>query len=389
MIHWLSRCYRRIGIHTAPPGTLFFWINALVRRVVHRRIFGFVSGDAYTRSKYGGIPYYDIGRVRRTRPVSGLALVYFMGAGDYLMTTPLIRALHLAYPDLPIYAYASSHADHVNSPLIIQLLKVNPFVDRVFSYRGRSRAIWTDYDFSDALKDIPKDFVILPVFYDVEPVVYHRALSVLETFSLPVDLPIPVPIAYQAEMSPAAEILLRSIRSKAKAASPAGIVCTHFGARSSGYEYPHAAALIGRLVKLGFLVVTFSPVETEHENIVPIDISRISPIDSIELLRALATDPASVSVISVNSLMWPISAALNIPNLGLHTFEDPALHQYLYPNIFVITQYTNPQISPSRWFFAPPNAYALRPLNGDTLFTDYNPDFVIDCFQTMVGLPAT
>ena len=389
MIHWLYRCYRRIGIHAAPPGTLFFLLHAVVRRVVHRRMFGFVSGNAYTRSKHGGIPYYDIGHQRRTRAVDGLALVYFMGAGDYLMTTPLIRALHLAYPDLPIYAYASAHADNVSSPLVIQLLKINPMVDRVFSYQGRPRSIWTDYDFSDALKDIPKNFVILPVFYDVEPVVYHRVTSVLETFGLPVDLPVPAPIAYPAVMSPAADALLSSIRGKIETTSPAGIVCTHFGARSSGYEYPHAADLIGRLIKLGFLVITFSRVDIQHYNLTQVDISQISATDSIEILRALTAESSFLFMISVNSLMWPITAALNIPNLGLHTFEDEAIHQYLYPNIFVITQFAHSQISPSRWFFAPPTSYTLRRLIGDTPFTDYDPGFVIDCFQTMVSLAKT
>ena len=383
MIHWLSRCYRRIGIHSAPAGTLFFLVHALVRRIVHRRIFGFVSGDPYTRSKYGGIPYYDIAYVRRTRPVRGLALVYFMGAGDYLMTTSFIETLHLAHPDLPVYAYASSHADSVNSPLVLELLKINPMIDRVFSYNGRPRSIWTDYDFSDALKDIPADFIILPVFYEVEPVVYHRTTSLLETFGLPVDLPVRAPVAYKSGLSVAAEALLGSLRDKIEKLAPIGIVCAHFGARSSGYEYPHIANLLGRLVKLGYYVITFSAAGVQHDNIVEIDIAQISVTDSIELLRALASGSTYLGMISVNSLMWPISAALGIPNLGLHTFEDPAIHQYLYPNIFAATQYTNQQISPSRWFFASDKTYQLRKINGDTEFTDYNPDFVIDCFQTM------
>ena len=389
MIHWLYRCYRRIGCHTAPPGTLFFLVHCLVRRIIHRRIFGFVSGNAYTRARYGGIPYYDIRRIRQTRPVSGLALVYFMGAGDYLMTTPLVRALHLAHPDLPIYGYGSTHTDNVNSPLVIPLMKVNPFIDRVFGYDGRPRSIWSDYDFSDALKDIPKDFLILPVFYDVEPCVYHRATSVLETFSLPVDLPVVAPIAYPAQMSPAAEVLLRSIQALIQTGPFTGVVCAHFGARSSGYEYPYAQDLVGRLVKIGFLVIIFSQVDIQAEAVVQVDISKISPTDSIELLRALASESHSFFMISINSLMWPITAALKIPNLGLHTFKDPAIHQYLYPNTFVVTQYTNTQIPPSRWFFAPENAYALRRMNEQAWFTDYKPGFVLDCFQTMVSLTTS
>jgi hypothetical protein len=386
VIHWLYRVYRRIGIHTAPPGTLFFWVHSLVRRIVHWRIFGYASGNPYTRARFGGIPYYDIRRVRKTKPVDGLALVFFMGAGDYLMTTPLVEGLHLAYPDLPIYAYGSTHTDNVNSPLVLQLLRANPLIDRVFAFAGRPRAIWSDYDFSDALKDIPKDFLILPVFYDVEPVVFHRVTSVLETFGLPVDLPVPVPIAYKAEMSQAAADLLQSVRNKIGAASIDCVVCTHFGARSSGYLYPHAAELIERLIKLGCFVVTFSEVDLRHDNLVQVDTSRISATDSIELLRALVAEPKPLFAISVNSLMWPITAALAIPNLGMHTFWDPTIHQYLYPNIYVVTQHLYEHLPPSRCFLAPRTVYRERKLNGDTFFTDYHAQYVIDCFQRMRAL---
>jgi hypothetical protein len=389
MLQRLSRAYRRIGIHSAPPGTLFFYAHMLVQRLMHRRIFGYVTGNVYTRARFGGIPYYNIMHVRKTRQVDGLALVYFMGAGDYMMTTPLIQALHLAHPDLPIYAYGSTHTDTVNSSLVIQLLKANPLIDRVFPYAGRPRSVWTDYDFSDALKDIPKNFLILPVFYDVEPVVYHRATGVLETFGLPVDLPVPAPIAYKADLSVPATNLLTSIRAKVETVSPSCIVCTHFGVRSSGYEYPHADELIERLLKLGALVVTFSKVDLRHDNLVQVDISQISVTDSIELLRALAGGTGPLFMISVNSLMWPVTAALGIPNLGMHTFFDPAIHQYLYPNIFTITPYTNEQVSPSRWFCPPHGAYRIRQKSGETAFTDYKPDYVIDCFQRMRSLSKT
>jgi len=52
---------------------------------------------------------------------------------------------------------------------------------------------WIDYDFRDCLKDVPKNFVILPVIYDVDPLVFHRVTSVMETFNLPVRWPCPRP----------------------------------------------------------------------------------------------------------------------------------------------------------------------------------------------------
>jgi hypothetical protein len=92
-------------------------------------------------------------------------------------------------------------------------------------------------------------------------------------------------------------------------------------------------------------------------------------------------------MISVNSLMWPITAALGIANLGLHTFWDPAIHQYLYPNIFVVTQHLYPNLSPSRLFLAPYTTYQERKLVGGTLFTDYKADYVADCLEWMVSAP--
>jgi hypothetical protein len=387
MIHFLARAYRRIGIHASPPGTLFFFLHCLVQRVVHRRIFGYASGNLYARSRFGGTPYYDIVRLRRTRSVDGLALVYFMGVGDYLMTTPMIQALHLAHPDLPIYAYTSSHADTVNSPLVSQLLRTNPLIDRVFTYHGRPRTIWTDYDFADALKDIPPGFIILPVVYEVEPVILHRVTALLETFGLPVDLPVAAPIAYKNEMSAEAGSILLSIRERIAAASARAVVCTHFGARSSGYEYPHADDLIGRLVRAGYMVISFSPTNTQSQYVIKIDVATITPGDTIEILRALRSSGTDVYMISVNSLMWPITAALGIANLGLHTFWDPAIHQYLYPNIFVVTQHLYPNLSPSRLFLAPYTTYQERKLVGGTLFTDYKADYVADCLEWMVSAP--
>lgn len=386
MIHWLARIYRGTGIHSAPSGTLLYWVHSCVHRVVRRKSFRFGIEAGSKRGSFGAIPYYDVTRLRRTRPVDGLALVFFMGAGDYLMTTPLIRALHLAHPDLPIYAFGSSHTDNVNSSLVIGLLKANPLVNRVFAYRGRPRDVWTDYDFQDALKDIPKNFVILPVIYDVEPTVFHRTTSLLETFNLPVDLPLPAPIAYPTPLSPVAANILSALQARIEIALPKAVVFTHFGARSSGYEYPNIARLVTQLTQQGYLVVSFSPTGLKDDNVIDIDIATITPCDSIELLRALKRGPARLLMISVNSLMWPISAALDIPNLGLHVFRDPSMHQYLYPNIFVITRHFFDRLPPFSLFLAPPSSYQRRQsVDEVTTFTDYHPEYVLDSFEAMAS----
>lgn len=387
MTAFLSRIYRKTGIHGAPPGTMLHAINAIVQRAVHPRRRAYASADVEVRGRFGAIPYYNIARLRKTRPVNGIALVFFMGAGDYLMATPMIEALHQAHPDLPIWAYVSSSADAVNSPLVAHFLRTNPLVDKVISYRGQPRQIWTDYDFSDAMKDIPSDFVTLPVIYDVDPVVFHRGTSLQETFGLRVQLPVATPIVYPSEMTRRARAICESIADRIAQPEVRGVVCTHFGARSSGYNYPHDARLVSRLLRDGFVVISFSPIGLRHANLVEVDVTQITPNDSVEILRSLKSGPVKLSMISVNSLMWPLSAALDIPNLGLHVFWDPTIHQYLYPNIYVVTQHLYGNLGPCRLFLAWPSAYEeRRPPGGGTTFTDYDPEFVLDSFETMIDL---
>ena len=390
VLGYLSRIYRKTGIHSAPPGTLLHGVNAFVHSVVHRRARSYANVKGIRRDSFGGVGYYNIARLRRVRPVNGLALIFFIGAGDYLMATPMIKALHEAHPDLPIWAYVSSNADSVNSPLVFHLLKANPLIHRVAKYRGRPRQVWTEYDFTDALKDIPDDFAILPVVYATDPGVRHRGTSLLETFGLRMELPLSTPIAYKTDMSPLAVEILSSIEGRLARDPSKGVVCTHFGARSSGYNYPHAARLVWLLLERGYHVVSFSPAGMQDPNLTEIDVARITPTDSIEILRSLKTGFPRLSMITVNSIMWPVSAALDISNLGLHTFWDGAIHQYLYPNIYVVTQHNYTTLSPSRLFLAPRAGYEERKSpDGMTLFTDYKPEYVVDSFDTMSTLLRT
>lgn len=379
----LRRAYLRLGIHTSPPGTLANYVHHWTRRAALHKQLKQGASNVYRRSAYGGVQYYDIDRIRRRRPVGGIALVFFMGLGDYLMATPVIAAIRLAHPDLPIYGYTSVHADSVNSPLLIHLLRSNPAFDAVFAYEGRPAGAWTSYDFRDALKDIPEDFLILPVIYETEPAIYHRVTSLMETFGLSVKLPVAAPVLPQVALTPPAGAIIDAIRQRCAMLSPRGIVFTHFGARSSGYEYPDSDDLVRRLAKAGYLVVSLSPIGVTDARVIAIDITTISPPDTIEILRSLQRDPLDVFILSVNSVMWPISAGLGIRNLGLHIFWDNGLHQYLYPNIFVVTRHFYERVSPSRQFIAPGGTYEERKGKG-VIFTDYDPGLVMDCFMRMV-----
>lgn len=384
----VAHIYKKIGLDGAPPGTVLFGVHKLIYRAVFWRRFLYASGRARDLGAFGTFPYYDIAGLRKSRPLNGLALIFYMGAGDYLMATPFIEALHHAYPDLPIWAFASSNTDAVNSPLVANFLRTNPTIHKVVMYRGRPRRTWTEYDFSDALKNIPKDFVALPVVYDSHPGVVHRSTSLLETFRLSVELPVSRPIAYPSAMSDKAHDILSAILSQPGRDACRAVVCVHLGARSSGYDYPHAQRLVSRLLRQGHFVVSFSPVGIVHDNLIEIDVITISPTDSIEILRALRYQSPRLAMISVNSLMWPISAALDIPNLGLHIFWDASIHQYLYPNIFVMTRHFYRTVPATRMFLAAPADYQerLAGRGNSQQFTDYDPDFVATSFDRMLAL---
>jgi hypothetical protein len=383
----LRRAYFRIGIHAAPRGTLLFYVNSAVRSLFFVGQLRHASRDVMRRSPYGGTPYYDIAWARRNRQVDGLALIFFMGLGDYLMATPMIEALRLAHPDLPIYAYASSSSDPTNSPLLIHLLRANPMIDQVFSYRGYPGPRWIDYDFRDALRSIPKNFLILPVVYETVLDILHRETSLFETFGLPVRLPVRGPLLYTAvKLTEPAAILQAAIARRIEKTSAQQIVCCHLGARSSGYDYPEVEQLLRGLLAENCLVIHFGSSEIADENLIEVDVATITPNDTVVLLHALKNDAPSLCLVSVNSFMWPISAGLGLRNLGLHIFYDETIHQYLYPNIFVVTQHKYLRVSPSRMFLAPPGSFRESLSKSNISLTNFDATFVINCFRQFLEI---
>jgi hypothetical protein len=157
------------------------------------------------------------------------------------MATPLLGALRKAFPELPVHAYASTSLGQVNSPLVAAQLAANPCVAKTFRYPGRHAtdrgsvaAFWKNYDNSAALPDVPEHFLVLPVLYDLDPIVPHRVTSLFDTFGLPPPWPVPVPPLPRQNLSDRAEAVLDRIHAGAHAFQASGIVCCHFDARSSG-----------------------------------------------------------------------------------------------------------------------------------------------------------
>ncbi len=234
---------------------------------------------------------------------------------------------------------------------------------------------------------MPENFLVLPVLYDLDPAVPHRVTSLFETFGLPPPWPVPVPVLPRQDLSTRARAVLDRIRLAAHGFGARGIVCCHFDVRSSGYAYPNATEMVRGLLDQGRFVISFSRLDMAEAGYLGIDIRDISVSDSIEILRALAMEPMPLHIISVNSVMWAISAGLGIGNLGLHTIHDKSIHQYLYPNTFVVSQHVYQRVPATRLFLAPPGRYreTANPAGGS--LTSYDPAFVLDCFHGFLTAP--
>lgn len=321
--------------------------------------------------------YYDFDQALAVHAqVKGLALIFFMGIGDYLYATPMLEALKKKYPSLLFYGYVGAQFDRNNSPLVGKLLEQNPAFEKVFYFNGqRHPFIWKNYDYSAALADIPKGFLAVPVYYDYRVSVPHRVDSLFDTFGLPVPVPVPAPRMYfPAEPAPAVQSYLQEISQKARGKK--GLVFLQLDSRGSNYTYPHMRALAEGLAAEGFLVLSVTkggPVNSP--DYVEIDIKKLAINETWHLLSLLKKQYA-LYVIAVNSVFWAASAGLGLPNLGLQHWIDPKVHNLWYPNIEVVTNHLYPHLPREKQIFAPAESY----MRHTQKIIDYKPDWVVKWF---------
>lgn len=326
--------------------------------------------------------FYDLDKALAVNPkLKGVALIFFMGIGDYLYTTPMLAALKKKYPNLSFHAHVGAKFDRNNSPLVGKLLEENPHFDKVFYFEGtRHPLIWKNYDYSQAFKNIPEDFLAVPVYYEYGINVPHRVTSLFETFSLPAPKDVPAPVMYfPATPAPVVAETLESVRAKARGKK--GIVFLQLDSRGSNYVYPHMRALSEGLIAEGYFVMSVTkggPVE--NADYLEIDIKKFSINQTWHLLSLLKAEFA-LYVIAVNSVFWAASAGLNLPNLGLQHWVDKKVHNLWYPNIEVVTDYIYPLLPREKQIIAPPESYT--PHNRKII--DYKPEWVIKWFKEKFG----
>ena len=387
----LLRAYYKIGMHTAQSGTFLYVIHRSLKRCFlpnknemegelscPSSDFLYASPDVREGELMG-----DISRS------NGIALIFFMGAGDCLYTTPALRRIRQLAGKRPIKAYVSKNVDKYNSPLVAQFLGANSDIDEVVFYDGAPPRTgnWKNYDWSEAKSLIPDGYCVWPVFYDDADVdVPHRVCSVFDYFGLKREWPVPVPnLSVRVELSEhVSELVSRCLE---KVAEGYKLCILHLDARSSGYDYFQKKTLIERLVGLGFYVVSFTPCDVSRGHCQVVDLSVFTLLDSVDFLAALRdASTVEVHLICVNSVFWPISSALNIKLLGLHIFHDPSVHQYWYPNIYLMTPFISPKIPASRKYMVGDDDYVTEDKGGHALL-HYSPETIIDALNAVFCNP--
>ena len=291
--------------------------------------------------------YYNLNNALAVNPkIKGFALVFFMGARDYLYTTPLIEALAKKYPKMELWAYVSDKLDRNNSPLVIDLLKTNPNVKKVETFTGlRNPFVWKNYDYSEVVAEAPKDFLVLPVYYDYKRISLHRTASLFDTFGLPFNerKKFPRPVFYFPEKV-AAKIAddLKMIKKSAK--GPKGIIFLQLD--SADYTYPEIDELVRKLIWDNYFVLSVTKCGVFDPHFKKLNVKEFS-FNEICLLLSLLKKELPIGIISFPSDFWSASAGLYIPNLGLQHWFDPKLHNMFYPNTLVLTEFKYSKI-PSR-----------------------------------------
>lgn len=327
--------------------------------------------------------FYNIDNaLKADADLKGLALIFFMGIGDYLYTTPMLAALKAKYPKLKFYGYVSKHFDRNNSPIVASMLKTNPAFEKVFTFDGyRNPVIWKNYNYEEAFKDIPEGFLAVPVYYEYGVDIPHRVNSLFKTFQLPMpggkETPRPV---FYFPTEPAEQVKKTFTEINSVAKKRKGVVFLQLDSRGSAYTYPHRDDLIRRLLREGYFVLSVTPSAVVDEDFKVLDIKKFSFNESCHLLDLIKKEHR-VYIIALNSVFWAASAGLDVPNLGLQHWIDKKVHNLWYPNITVVTDYIYKKLPKNKMIIAGEADYTRH----NKKIIDYKPEFIIKCFDKMLS----
>jgi hypothetical protein len=325
---------------------------------------------------------FDIAQALEQSKLTAVALVFFIGIGDYLMSTPFIEELRKRHPKVTIYGCTSLTADVNNSPAVADLLLENPCIDKVIRFFGEhDLKNWMRYRY-DCLADmLPEEAIVVPVIYECTAAVRHRLIALYDGFSFGNPPSILPPVLPSRAM--VADRVAAAVNRAAdfKQQNPVkGVVFLHLDARSSNYTYPHSTVLASELCRTGYYVVSASKSSLRADNYFEIDPNAFNIVDSIQLFQQLAQlfDQSFYSI-TTQSAFWHVSAACRSNNLSLQHRFDPAIHCTHYENINILSFCDYPGIPRSNIIISEKMYCSFD----DDGHCTYDPFYVLRIFESM------
>ncbi|MCL1971788.1 MAG: hypothetical protein FWG57_02215 [Endomicrobia bacterium] len=314
------------------------------------------------------------------KKIKRLGLVFFMGVGDYFLSTNFIENFKNCYPNLVFDAYVSKNTDKNSSVLVGECLKVNPNFENVYYFDGYpadGKSGWKNYDYSECYRKIKEDTLLLPVIYMQDEHIKSRHETLCRTFSLSKPVFTPAPKVYtDYEATKQVSDIISKVDQKM--AGRKGIVWLQLASRSAKYLYPldKARKLVNGLVNEGYLVINIDHDMPETEHVITIDIKKVSINESIKLLCML-NKKYRVYCAGIVSCFFAISSGLKIQNLGIQHTYDRFVEAVWFPNIFIIGDREYRMLPKSRVFEASLGDYTINSNNR----CDYRPEFILSCFN--------
>jgi ADP-heptose:LPS heptosyltransferase len=264
-------------------------------------------------------------------------LIFYMGIGDYLFVTVLLKEIKQKYPNHKIVAYTTRNTDRISSGIVYDMLLQDKNIDEVNLYNGKPGYRWEEYDFSDAINKISSNSdTIFPInFNHSNKNSRHRVEEIFKSFSM----------EYKAEnmYKPLVFIQKKNYNKSKKITNIINnqtkkVIFLHLEARHCDYSYKYFDELIKKLIQEDYYIVFITDktnFKYSSKSFYHLDILKYSIYESIAFIASIKKIKY---FIAINSVMMHLSSALDIPALGLYIFKDSIqTRQTYYKNLKILT----------------------------------------------------
>lgn len=281
---------------------------------------------------------FDVYPYKISNRTTKIHLIFFMGIGDFLYTTPVWEKIKKLFSNIELIAYVSKQMDIMNNPLVYDLINNNPLFSRVYSFNGKLGKTWEEYDFSDVGQYINKqdnELICPVVFKHTDINSNHRVDEILKAFSLQGDSKrTPLPLLYIAKKDYFKSLNISDfINNQNKR-----VIFLHLETRSTNYNYNDDEQLIKELISKNYFIIYIkkdSYFSFSKDSFYNLNIGNFNLPESIAFIDSIKIEKY---FIATNSLMFPISSSLNIPMLALFILRDSTqTRQVFYNNMRVVT----------------------------------------------------